>query len=114
MLALRANSAEPQGAERAAAVAPHSETTGHPTAAAMCIGPESGPQATSHSAKIPAKSSRRVAPVRSSRGTSRSSRRTASARASSSRPPIRIGKNPRAPLRRAARSLITAAIDSGK
>ena len=33
-------------------MAPHSDTTGHPTAAAICIGPESGPNATAHSGKI--------------------------------------------------------------
>ena len=49
-------SALPHGAERAALVAPHSETTRVPAAAAMCIGPESGPNAARARAKMPMRS----------------------------------------------------------
>src|SRR5271154_5957648 len=57
MGALIARPAKPHGAERSGAVAPHSETTGHPTAAAMCIGPQSGPKAARQERKIPRRSS---------------------------------------------------------
>ena len=49
-------------------MAPHSDTTGHPTAAAICIGPQSGPNAAAHSGKIAIRSRSEVRPARLSAG----------------------------------------------
>src|SRR5688572_6894611 len=95
------------GAERLALVAPHSDTTGAPAAAAMCMGPLSGPYAAAQRLKIPANSRKLVRPVRSYNGVC-AARSVAAAYSVSPDPPTKTVLMPCAAKRSA-----TAAVRSG-
>src|SRR5579875_674314 len=110
MGALIASSAQPQGAERSGEVEPHNETTGHFTAAAICIDPQSGPKAAAQASKTATNACKPVRPTKLTRGSAPSSAATACASACSAPVPISTGVSAwRLCIKRA-----TWAIESGK